>query len=227
MYFDCILWPPQTPPRFLTPTERRGRERGEREREIEREGRREGGERERGREGRREGERSPFVLASTPGHGACPGLWLAYPVTLHWGKLTFSLAAAVSNQHLPGLEQDFVPTSSSLCRSCVCCCNFFELHMCINLAVSKDTVSLESPTHTCALALTVFLPVPQRSLNLEGRNLIRTVHLGLRAPKFLTPWTLSSCSLRIIVTIRTWGSWTIQWSMGTTIFRNCFIVMLI
>lgn len=47
-------------------------------------------------------------------------------------------------------------------------------------------------TRLSPLALTIFLPLLQRSLNPEGKYLMGITHLGLSVPKYLTFSTLSS-----------------------------------
>lgn len=67
---------------------------------------------------------------TTTGHGACPGAWLIYSVTLHW-KNSFSLSqwVSIANSFLVGLWPFWLlPSLNSeafsgldLCKSCVCC----------------------------------------------------------------------------------------------------------
>lgn len=42
-------------------------------------------------------EPTEFVLcwSTIPGHGACPGIWLTYPVTVQWEKLILPLPAVI------------------------------------------------------------------------------------------------------------------------------------
>lgn len=68
------------------------------------------------------------------------------------------------------------PSGLNLCRLCA---GFLSLHSCGAPVVMclEGTISLG---HQSLLALKIFLPLlPLRSLNLEGRGLIKTSHLGL------------------------------------------------
>jgi hypothetical protein len=43
-----------------------------------------------------------FGQLTTRGHGAFPGVWLIYPVILHWRKLIFPLSQGINCRQLPG-----------------------------------------------------------------------------------------------------------------------------
>lgn len=107
---------------------------------------------------------SALCWSSTPGHGACPGVWVFHPVTLHWRKLIFPfpfpsrLGVGLCDHSLPLLAE--VLSGLNLGRSCACCDSLCEFMCALILLCLDDAVSSE-----CAppLALTIFLlPLPHR-----------------------------------------------------------------
>lgn len=120
-----------------------------------------------------------------PGHEACPGVWLIYLITIHWRKLIFSLSQWVS------IPNSFLVKSGTSCL----------LPLLTAGPENAVTVSVSSDVHqSCAVwghpptsLLKSFCHHHPwyRSLSLEGRGLIKILHLGMSASKLLTLGILS------------------------------------
>lgn len=140
---------------------------------------------------------SLFCWPTTSGHGACLGVWLINPGTLHWRRLIFTFPRYHLEIDSKWGEKLF-PLHISLLGICLVwvCAGFeflikiFMLHMWISLAVLgrhwKDTPD------SFTSGLTVITPsVPSQSQILKERNVIKISHVGLSTPKFLSLFTLS------------------------------------
>lgn len=130
---------------------------------------------------------------TTPGPGACPGMWLprdAPSQKISLSQQVFmangSLAGAGLCIHLPFSVLGFclVAAVRVLCVRSRCLC----VHMCTRAVVS------EALFLRIRLPPTVFQPSLQhRSLSLERTGLMKTSPLVLTDPEFLTFCMLSSC----------------------------------
>lgn len=78
---------------------------------------------------------------------------------------------------------------------------------------------------------TLLPPLLQKSLSFEGKDLIKTSHLGLKDPRSLTVCKLSSRGPLCWVTIHCISYFdeggAAHWSMGITVTRGHFMVMLL
>lgn len=116
---------------------------------------------------------------TTPGPGACPGMWLICPGMLHCRKFPFP--SRYSWQTVPWLGRNFVcpPPPCLLCQSeavWVLC-----VHMCTRAVVSEGAVSLYS-SPTCG-SYCFSASLQHRSLSLERTGFMKTSPLGLTDPE--------------------------------------------
>lgn len=133
-------------------------------------------------------------------HWASLGVWLMYPVWLHWRKLIFPLPVAV-------FVINFLARTEDLCPLPLFCTLFFfwfrwtfckPFTWCHSLLSSYVHLPCYAQKmlfpYNCPPPLMVFTPpLLHRSLHLEGRRtVIKAFHSGLNIPTFLA-FMLSSC----------------------------------
>lgn len=128
-------------------------------------------------------------------------MWMLYQMTVHWGKLIFSLLAGI-------IAGSFLVRGRTLClisplnagapsvlnlfRSGVCCHRLCEfVHQ--SYGVEKTLESLISSG-----SYNPFQSSPCRSLSFQSRGLRKTYHLGQSVPKSLTLCPLSICEILLV-----------------------------
>lgn len=124
------------------------------------------------------------VLA-TPEPGACPGVRLIVPLSLHWRILIFPSLSSYqfSNSFLAGGRTDrplshFIGgiwSGLNLC-SCNACCYSLCVLSALGLLCLENAISLKSSTTSGSYSLSAFF-----SLSLEGRSVMKAYIQG-RAP---------------------------------------------
>lgn len=126
----------------------------------------------------------------------CPGVWFIHSVTIPFKKTDFPSLSSYQGQIASWLEWDLVPIFPSPCWDFA----WLELLHADTISQSSYVQQLHRTwkmfpwSHSPPLVLTIFLPpLLHRSPILEVRNVLKTSHLELTAPKSLTFCTLSCC----------------------------------